>query len=362
MRERGENRPIGGSCRVFGWCRSLGELGQLGSDDREAAPARRMGCLLQLHGGGRLRSIHREGDMASAVHRIADGSGKSSVRRTTFGRRRRAIQDGGQQRMTESERVVLPGHQPLRRRPLDRVPLAEPLHEPAIWSALGGGEEEGLVHVRVEPCESRRDQALEVGRDLQRGTRITERLAGMGPGELEHEERVAAGRLVKAQQRRSWHGHVEPRLEQQSGGSEAQRRETDPLDVRGVERRSQSRPIEAGWLSAIAPASQKGEDRLVGQPPDRELEGVQGRAVSPLFVVDGDHEQPGASQLRQDRQQRDAERARVEDVVTLLSKEERSLERASTRRRQRGNGRLGNLAKQVAQDHVPESLLRLGRT
>jgi len=98
-------------------------------------------------------------------------------------------------------------------------------------------EQQRVKRRLLEPVEPACHEPLQGLGYRKRPRRISGTLFGIErTAELEREERIAAGRLVKSQQRGPRKRLPETRLEERLHGAYAERPETKPLDAVGIER------------------------------------------------------------------------------------------------------------------------------
>ena len=149
---------------------------------------------------------------------------------------------------------------------------------------------------------------------------------------------------------------AEARLEKHVNGTETERADGQPLDAVRLERRLELR----GRGSFVRAAGEQNVDGLVVHPPQRKRQHARRRRVEPLDVVDGKHDRRLGSESLQCATDCNAERARIRAGIGILD-EERDLERAPPRCRQRRQDALEHVLEQVAETGVSEPSLRLGR-
>ncbi len=75
-------------------------------------------------------------------------------------------------------------------------------------------------------------------------------------------------------------------------------------------------------------------DGLALQAPQREPQDLRGARIDPLHVVECDEQRAVPSECSHDREERNAEQARVRGLSVRLPQEQRDLERAPLDRRQ----------------------------
>ena len=139
-------------------------------------------------------------------------------------------------------------------------------------------------------------------------------------------------------------------------GTETERADRQPLDAVGLERRLELR----GRRSFVRAAGQQNVDGLVAHPPQRKRQHARRRRVEPLDVINGKHDRRLGSESLQCATDCNAKRARIRAGIGILD-EERDLERAPPRCRQRRQHALEHVLEEVTETGVSKPSLRLGR-
>jgi hypothetical protein len=173
------------------------------------------------------------------------------------------------------------------------------------------------------------------------------------PGDLQRVQRVPGRRLCDPDERRA-----RKRPPQAPGD--------DPVQ-RGDRERPELEPLQAPRMSDAVEhvrvrRAQREErpDRLVRQPPERELDRSRRRRVEPLDVVDREHDLPGRGQLAEEREHRRSDQAPLRGTVGLDA-EQRDVERVALRARKGGQRLLGDRRHEVGEPGEREPRLRLCR-
>ena len=153
-------------------------------------------------------------------------------------------------------------------------------------------------------------------------------------------------------------GPAEPVAQQPMERADAERPHRQPLDALRTERLLESRLLR----SVDEPPGEQQEHVVRGEPSQRERECVRRRVVEPLNVVDREEKGRVLGEQLQCTANRHPERPRIDPVPRRLFAEERDLERSPPRRRQRRQHVVEDVLEQIAQPHVSEAALGLGRS
>ena len=207
-----------------------------------------------------------------------------------------------------------------------------------VDGVLGVGHRRELVRVQLAAQGDREQGApLRVGQcrhaDVEHVLdRVRQRdlPAGRSPlGErapdLEREQRVAERRVGDPAHQRSRHGEPQPLGQQAARVAEPER-----ADLQALERPLLEHPLERG--PAPGPAREQERDGLVRQPRRGERQGLGGRRVEPLEVVDR-HQQRGEPAQLVEHAQRDGLLGRL----ARRGPQQRRLQRGPLRARQAGH-------------------------
>ena len=171
--------------------------------------------------------------------------------------------------------------------------------------------------------------------------------------ELDGEQRVPAGRLREADERRPAEHVVEVVAQEVVQRAEAERPDVDAQVAVDAVEPERERPARA------APHGRRHADALRREAPERVREDLDRRRVEPLDVVDGDQERPVLRQSVEERARADRHRLGRQGV-TRPGPQERDLDRLPLRDRELGELRLGR-GEEVGDRRVPEQPLVLGR-
>ena len=161
---------------------------------------------------------------------------------------------------------------------------------------------------------------------------------------------------MDAEQRLPREGPVEPVVQEAVQRADAERPDRQPPDALLLERLFELRRPRA----FPEPPREQHEHAVGLDPSQREREhGRRGR-VEPLDVVDGDHERPALAQELQHVAHRHGERAVVDDAARPVFEQERLLERAPPRRRQRRKDVCQRALEEIGQPQAGKAALGLG--
>jgi hypothetical protein len=183
---------------------------------------------------------------------------------------------------------------------------------------------------------------------------VTRRIQRSRPSELERMERVASGYVVELAERRSGKGHGEPVPEEQLGGAQAEWAELDTFDTTAFEE-----TLEMDRRLRASASREEKTDRLIEQAADGKSQGLCGRAVHPLIVIDGDQHGASVGHRLEERGDRNTKRPAVEGSVRRIADQQRRFERPSSGLGQRGHEGWVDVAEQVTQDKVWQLALGL---
>ena len=147
--------------------------------------------------------------------------------------------------------------------------------------------------------------------------------------DLERVERVAAGKLLQAHERRACGVEAEPGHEKLMHSTETQRPDAEPPYPFVAQHPFQ---LERRAPSDLDPAGRYDQDWLLAEPAQGEPQRRRGRGVNPLQVVDGQKERSPGRDHAERRQGCDADRPLVERVlgrVTVSARAARPPSRAA---------------------------------
>ena len=217
---------------------------------------------------------------------------------------------------------------------------------------MDAGEEQGyprFLRQVVQPCAHEPVEAFRNGQGVRRVDMRPERA-----GDLERVERVPAGGLMEAEQRRPGENPSKPQLDEPLQGAGAERANGDALDTvadRLLERRCRGTDPDA--------TGEQQADPDVGQPPQRERERALRRRVEPLDVVDRDEHRLAFGEHLECSPDRHGHRPEVDRGVLRLAQEQSDLERAPSGARElRGDVGKG-LLEQVSERGVGNAAFEL---
>ena len=185
-----------------------------------------------------------------------------------------------------------------------------------------GHEEHDLTRLGPERREAREGELAQGRRNRQRLPR--EQLAAVErANELEREERIPAGGLVDADQRRAAGNR----------GTGA-----DHLVQRAERQRPHVDPIRLAERERLCAGTRRGEERhrLTVETPEHVVERRAGGRIEPLRVVDGDGHAGLVGEQAQQVEGSEPDRTLVGESSVVRREQERELERPASRKRQLG--------------------------
>ena len=363
-RHVGVRGPKRASVHVFrrpgrGYAQSM--LVQLRRHDWRAAAKREGCCLLERGCGVRIRAFRGQTGMARARDGIVDESGEDPVGLSPLLVGHTLIQPGGEQRMGEDHSVAGRSNHPGRERRLERT----------LFDLCGAEE-----RVRRMP-RSRDDQ--ERGAALAQGARRAARgraspsASGRGSGSVgsllsPRESMALASSSAKngfppepSWRRRSvGRAKLRPSRRCKIPWSAPALSGADAAGARSGCRRSHARPRTPGCVAE--PAGEKDADVLVRQSPEGKGESGGGGRIQPLDVVDRHQDRPTVGEQLQGRADAHGERAEIDGLVRVVSKEQGDLECTSPRARQLADDLAERVLEQVSQAGMCNTQLHLGGT
>ena len=202
--------------------------------------------------------------MPRPVERVVHDLGDSPVDASSFVSELR-IEDGREQRVTETKRVVFAFDHVRDNGRIQRVRVdAGPLEQRGRGSPECGCESERLARRRGKAGEARTQEPLERLRDGKRLCRVD--LEAQGAPELERVERIAARALVDPEQRLTRKGPIHSVAQKPVQRADAQRPERQPLDVLLCERLLDLRRLCA---ACAAPCKEKAHAACIEPPQTR---------------------------------------------------------------------------------------------
>ena len=292
-----------------------------------------------------------EREMLGAQLRVGDGAGERLVQRAPLRRARALARGGAEQRMRGANVLAVDAQQPGVDRRLDAV-RARGGHQLADLdvAAQRDGEQDPALALgqRGDP---RAEDVLDGLGDDQLAADRRRAARGERAPQLEREQRVAERRVRHAPQQRARHAHAEP-----PGEQPARRVEVERADVEPRERAAAERALERSH--AARAAREQEADRRAVEPPRGEAQGLGGRRVEPLQVVDRDQDRTGGRQRPQTVEHAQRDRPRLRGVGRRLAAQQRDLERPRLRRGQPVEGVRADAVEQV--DQRGERQPRLG--
>ena len=228
-------------------------------------------------------------------------------------------------------------------------------------SGEGGGREQHRPRGRRQPRQPSLDEPAHTPGYWQ--CLIRRQLAAASdqfPADLERVERVAAGELLQAHQRRARCVEAEPSHEQLVDPAEAEGPDADPQDPLVAEHPLE---LQRRGPSGFEPTRGQDQDGLVPEPAQGEPQSCRRRGVNPLQVVDGHEEWGAGGDQAEHRQRRDADRPLVDrpSPGVTVAPQERDLQDAPLRFRQRRQGVVDHQVEKVTERREGEPGLRAGR-
>jgi len=329
-------------------------LGDLGRDGWRAPIGRQSRRVVEDAGDAGVRRIPGQREVMGADDRVVDDARNALVNRPPL-LAQVSVERRREQRMREANGAVLALDDVRDGCRLEHVCRnARPLQERLRRRAQRGGEPERLARRRGQAGEPRPDELVERLWNRERLERIDVRVEGAG--ELHREERIPTRPLVDAEQRLACEGPVEPVAQERVERADAERSHRQPLDALRAERVLQLRRLGA----VDAPSGEQHEHTARSEPSHGERKCAQRGGVEPLHVVDGNEDRLPFAEKLQHVVHRHGERAAIDRAVCLLA-EERDLECPPPRRRQLGSDVVEDAVEQIAQPHVSQAALGLGR-
>jgi hypothetical protein len=159
---------------------------------------------------------------------------------------------------------------------------------------------------------------------------------------------------VHAQERRPRERPAEPCLQKAVCGAEAEGADGQPFNAVALDR-----PLELRRYRFFTEATgEQQENGLLAHPSQGKRQRARRGRIEPLEVVDSEHERGLPGENIQRAPDSDAERARIRAIGGILD-EERHLERAAPRRRQRRQHALERVLEEVAEARVGKTSLHL---
>ena len=298
--------------------------------------------------------IHGQRQVPRARHRVLDDGGDLLVH-DAAPRPEIVVEDRREQGMGEADHAAVTLNHVRRLGRPEHVGLdAESLQERRRRRTKGGSERESGAGGFGEPGESSAHELVQRLRDGQRleRTNVPVEIAG----QLERIERVAGRLIVNPEQ-----GLVCVRLaatlvQQPVESPEAERSDRDLSDAFQGERTLQVRRFDR----IHDPTGKQGQDRGAVKPAERKRQGTGRRTVQPLDVVDRDENGRPRRQMIEHVAHGHGKRAVVHDVAGRLLSQQRDLERAPSRRRERREKVVRDILKQVTQAGMCKNTLGLG--
>ena len=142
-------------------------------------------------------------------------------------------------------------------------------------------------------------------------------------GDVEGEERIPAGHLVKPPQRRPRERHAQARAEQLVQRTQAQRADADP----GDSVRQRALQLERRTPAAVAASRHQHTDGLHAKAPHSEPDQVRRRRIEPLHVVDREHDRAPSRKRPERVEERERDRPSIRRRLRLVGKQQGDLER-----------------------------------
>ena len=331
-------------------------LGELGRDSRGAAIGRQPRGVFEHARDIGVRRFRPEREVARAEERVLDDSRDPQVNLPPL-LAEILVEDGREQRMGEANRPAVALDHVRDDRRVQRLRRnARPLEHGLRGRAERRGERERLARGRREAGDPRAHELLERLGNRQRLNRIDVRVERAG--QLQREERIPARRLVDPEQCLARKDLPSRSRRRPVERADAQRPQLQPPD--GV---PGERLLERGRLRSVGePPGEQQEHVVRAQPSHREAEGSRRRGVQPLQIVDRDEQRPVFGEQLDRAANGDPDRPRIHPLTRVLLAQERDLERTAPRRRQPGQDFVEHVLEQIAEAHVREPALGLGRS
>ena len=221
--------------------------------------------------------------------------------------------------------------------------------------AMRARKQQRRLGVSRQPVEPILHEHLQRRRNRQRLRRIDNLV--QRTRKLQREERVAAGALVKAEQRGPREHPPEPSQQKTVQRAQAQRADGEMLDDAPVHSK-----LERGHPDVVLePAGAEKPDVAVVQTPQRESKRAHGRRIQPLHVVDRNQDRLAISEQMQRAPDGHSESSRINTAFSRPLDEQSALERATTRRGQCRRNLRERVLEEVSQPRVREPQLGLCR-
>ncbi len=218
----------------------------------------------------------------------------------------------------------------------------------SVASRAGRGRQhEPVAHQLVQACGDR-DRVVGIGEIaalLQR------------PTDLEREERVAAGSIVKAHERLLGEARIQARGQQTVEFRRLERRE--PQVAQAAIRQGPLEIAGSGGRTLRAPCDEQA-DPLVLQAASDERKHILRRSIEPLDVIDPDDGRT-FTRDRAEHTQRSQRHCPLRRLPLRLSPQQRHLERPALRLRKLSQCLLRDLGEQIPQRAIRQLCLRLDR-
>ena len=221
--------------------------------------------------------------------------------------------------------------------------------------AMRARKQQRRLGVSRQPVEPILHEHLQRRRNRQRLRRIDNLV--QRTRKLQREERVAAGALVKAEQRGPREHPPEPSQQKTVQRAQAQRADGKMLDDAPVHSK-----LKRGHPDVVLePAGAEKTDVAVVQPPQRKSKRAHGRRIQPLHVVDRNQDRLAIREQMQRAPDGHSERSRIDPGFRHPLDEQSALERATTRRGQFRRDLRERVLEKVSQPGVREPQLGLRR-
>jgi hypothetical protein len=181
-----------------------------------------------------------------------------------------------------------------------------------------------------------------------------------GPSDLQGEQGIATGRLVKAEQSGPRKGGSEPRPDHVVHGRDGKGLDMEALKAfaeTGAVQSERDRPAPN-----LGPNGSKESDRLRRETPEAELEYARGGLVQPLHVIDRDDKRTGRSRRLEGRQGGERYGPLVGPLTIRVRPEQSNFEGAALRRRYLADDVAEYASEQVVERLIRELRFRADRT